>query len=262
MSDDPLTRALLGAISQARTATEQVTRTSTGLLRLATQGPLRFVGEGMRMANGLVVESLRQALEIPELRQALSMLEAQEPTSGAVNAVLDAADVDLDEETRLRRGFNDLLDRSLGGQDEAAMHPAFRRILSQLSPDEARILRLFHGDGPQAVMDVVQSSRAIGRAGTVLASNLTRVGDHAGCLEPARGPLYLDNLERLGLIHIDDDELTGTDDYDLLAVGPEHQQAVKVAAAAGHKARGVKRTARLTSLGKRLLEIVMPAPEA
>lgn len=258
MSDDPLTKALLLAVNQAKQATEQVTRTSTGLLRLAAQGPLRFMGEGMKLANGVVVESLRQALEIPELRQAIEMLEAQEPTSGAVNNVLDRAEIDLDDEGRLRRNFHALLDRSLEPGAEDGPHPAFRRVLAQLSPDEARILRLFHARGPQAVMDVVSVSRSIGRNGTHLVTNLTRVGDHAGCLDPDQSPLYLDNLERLGLIDIEDEELDGTDDYDLIAVSSAFQDAVQRANAAGNRGRGVRRSARLTSFGGRLLEIVLP----
>lgn len=258
LSDDPLTRALLTAIAQARQATEQVTRTSTGLFKLAARGPLRLMGEGVKIANGVVVEGLRQALEIPELRQAVEMLEAQEPASGAVNAVLDHAAVDIDDGDHLRRNFRDLLDRSMDGRGELGPHPAFRRILAQLSPDEARILRVFQAAGPQPVMDVVETTRAIGRTGTVLASNLTRIGDHAGCIEPGHGPMYLDNLERLGLVHIDDDDLSHTDDYELIAVSQEFLAAVQKATAAGHKARGVRRTARLTSLGNNLLAIVMP----
>jgi hypothetical protein len=261
VSDDPVTRALVGAVLQAKAATEQITRTSSGLLRLAAQGPLRLVGESMKMANGVVVEGLRQALEIPELRQALAILEAQDRASGAVSAVLDRADVDVDDEDRLRRNFGELLDRSLQADGSDAPHPAFRRILAQLSPDEARILRLFHAKGPQAVMDVTQSNRSIGRSGTVLASNLTRIGDHAGCLDPSRGSLYLDNLERLGLVHVDDDELEHSDDYDLIAVGADFQAAARTAADRGHKGRGVRRAARLTALGARLLQIVLPSAE-
>ncbi len=257
MGDDPVTKALLAAITQAREVTERATRTSTGLLRMAAQGPLRLFGEGMRMAEGVMVESLRQALEIPELRQAVSMLQAQEATGPTVNSVLDAAEVDVDDEDRLRRRFNALLDRSLDPDAEGGLHPAFRRILAQLSPDEARILRLFHGSGPQAVMDVVAAKGAITRGGTVVASNLTRVGDHAGCLEPDRGSMYLDNLERLGLVHVDDEELPDHDDYDLISVGPEYQAAVKEAGHRGARARGVRRSARLTTLGRRLLDIVL-----
>lgn len=258
MSDDQLTRTLLAAVLQARQAGEQVARTSTGLFRLATQGPLRFAGEGMKMANQMVVEALRQALEIPQLRQAVEVLEAQQPTSSAVNAVLDHAEIDLDDEDGLRRSFEGLLERSVLPGDDEGLHPAFRRILAQLTPDEARLLRLFQGKGPQAVMDVVQAGRPLGRQGTVLARNLTRIGDHAGCVDPELGPLHLENLQRLGLVHIDDDELAGSDDYELLEVGRDFQAAARAASNEGHKVRGVRRTARLTALGVRLLEIVIP----
>lgn len=258
MADDPMTRALLAAVQQARDVTDRATRTGGGLLRLAASGPLRLFGEGVKLANGLVVESLRQALEIPELRHAVALLEAQGATAPTVNRVLEAADLDVDDEDKLRRAFGSLLEQSLEPEAEATPHPAYRGILAQLSPDEARILRLFHAKGPQPVMDVLTTKSAIARHGTTVASNLTRVGDHAGCLEPGNGPLYLDNLERLGLVHVDDEELEHHDDYDLIQVGPDYQAAVEAASRDGLKARGVRRTARLTTLGRELLAIVLP----
>ncbi len=258
MADDPLTRALLVAVAQVRDVTERATRTGSGLLRLAAAGPLRIMGEGMKLAEGLVVESLRQALEIPELRQAVAMLEAQGATSETVNRVLDAADLDVDDRDRLRRQFGVLLEQSLAPEAENLPHPAFRRILAQLSPDEARILRLFHAKGPQAAMDVVATRNPIGRHGSTVASNLTRIGDHAGCLEPGHGTLYLDNLERLGVVDVDDEEIEGHDDYDLIEVSAAYQEAVRKAARDGLRARGVRKTARLTSLGRELLQIVLP----
>lgn len=258
MADDPLTQALLVAIAQARDVTERASRTGGGLLRLAAAGPLRLLGEGRRMAESLVVESLRQALEIPELRQAVAMLEAQGATSATVHRVLDAAELDVDDRDRLRRGFAALLEQSLDPGAEAQPHPAFRRILAQLSPDEARILRLFRADGPQAVMDVVAARSSIARSGTTVASNLTRVGEHAGCLEPEHGTLYLENLERLGLVDVDDEAIEGHDDYELIEVGAAYQDAAREAARAGQRVRGVRRTARLTALGRELLAIVLP----
>ncbi len=258
MADDPMTRALLLAMQQAREVTEKATRTGTGLFRLAASGPMRLVGEGMRLANGVVVESLRQALEIPELRQAVALLEAQDATSPTVHRMLEAADVDVDNEDKLRRAFGSLLEQSLNPDGEGQPHPAFLRILAHLSPDEARILRLFHDKGAQAVMDVISTKGPIGRSGTTVASKMTRVGDHAGCLEPDHGSLYLDNLERLGLVHIDDEEIEGNDDYELIQVSADYLEAVREAGRGGHKARGVRRAARLTSLGRQLLTIVLP----
>ncbi len=258
MADDAMTRALLQAVQQAREVTEKATRTGTGLFRLAASGPLRLVGEGMKLANGVVVESLRQALEIPELRQAVAMLEAQDATNPTVQRMLTAADVDVDDEDKQRRAVGSLLEQSLDPNGEGQPHPAFRRILGHLSPDEARILRLFHAQGAYPVMDVISTKGPMGRSGTTIASNMTRVGDHAGCLAPERGSLYLDNLQRLGLVHVDDEELEGHDDYELIQVSADYLTAVREAGRGGHKARGVRRTARLTSLGRQLLSIVLP----
>jgi len=252
--------AMLGyAIDVARRSTGQAMQASLGVVRFVARGPLRFATEGYRFVQGMAVEGLRQALEIPELRQAVELLEAQEPSKRPMNALLEAADADVDDEDRLRRRFQSLLDRSLDPQAEHAPHPAFADILAQLSPDEARILRLL-ADTPQLpVVDVQALSRSIARSGTVVAANLSRIGDRAGCNEPDRTPIYLDNLSRLGLVHIDPDELPGHADYELIEVSPAFLAASRrVQSELGLKVRSHRQAARVTSLGARLLGIVVP----
>jgi hypothetical protein len=70
------------------------------------------------------------------------------------------------------------------GFDEGA-HPAFARILSELSPDEARILRLLSLEGPQPIVDI-RAHNLIGNGSQLIAASLNMLGPTAGALQPHR----------------------------------------------------------------------------
>src|SRR5690242_6889237 len=54
----------------------------------------------------------------------------------------------------LRQLGAELLKQAADVYEEEATHPAYARILSELAPDEARILRVLTVDGPQPLVDV------------------------------------------------------------------------------------------------------------
>ena len=92
------------------------------------------------------------------------------------------------------------------------------RILSQLAPDEARILRLLALHGPQPSIDV--------RAGLPLISSLVAPGPQhdrrrGGLPLPDRVPSYLNNLYRLGLIWFSREPLSDRLRYQVLEAQPD-----------------------------------------
>ncbi|HEX4733402.1 MAG TPA: Abi-alpha family protein, partial [Thermoleophilaceae bacterium] len=102
-------------------------------------------------------------------------------------------------DVRLRERGAELLARSADVDYDEPAHPAFQRILEELAPDEARILRLLYTAGPQPSVDV-REAKPLGIASGLIEGGLTMIGSEAGCRFLDRVPAYLNNLERLGLI--------------------------------------------------------------
>jgi hypothetical protein len=132
-------------------------------------------------------------------------------------------------------------------------HPAYARILEELAPDEARILRLLMAEGPQPIVDV-RATNLVGVATDLTAAALNMLGPEAGCRHRDRVPAYLNNLERLGLIEFSDKPLENPISYQVLEAQPEVLGAIKETS----RAKSIHRTVRLTAFGKDFCDICLP----
>lgn len=139
-----------------------------------------------------------------------------------------------------------LLRRSRDVHYEEQAHPAYERILSELAPDEGRILRLLLLNGPQPSVDI----RTGGPTGLVksrlVAPGLSMIGARAGCRYVERVPSYLNNLFRLGLIWFSRETLNDPARYQVLEAQPDVLEAIK---SVGH-AKVVRRSIHLTPFGE------------
>lgn len=99
--------------------------------------------------------------------------------------------------------------------DDPEEHPALARILTEISPDEARIIRFLATTGPHAVVDVV-AHNPMSRKRRDIVHNFSIVGREAGCIGPSYTPIYLHNLARLGIAVIRNYRLRCQPNYDLL----------------------------------------------
>ena len=136
-------------------------------------------------------------------------------------------------------------------------HPAFARILDELSPDEARLLRLLEDDGPQPSVDVRRSTALPGSA-EMVAAGVTMIGQHAGCRYLDRVKSYLNNLHRLGLVWFSREEVDDATGYQVLEAQPEVVEAVDSV----RRARIVRRSIELTPFGHDFVRtcLVPPGP--
>jgi hypothetical protein len=152
-----------------------------------------------------------------------------------------------------------LLDASADVDYSSAGHPAYVRLLSELDPDEARILRLFAEKGPQAAVDV-RTKRPFGVGSRLVAPGLTMIGRYAGCRDADRVPAYLNNLFRLGLIWFSREALPDQSAYDVL----EAQDEVQDAMAEAGGGTTVRRSIELTAFGRNLVAMggLLPETEA
>src|SRR5581483_1792325 len=123
--------------------------------------------------------------------------------------------------------------------DDEEAHPAYARMLGELAPDEARILRLLVIEGPQPSVDVRTSGP---------------IGMEAGVRHPVRVKRYLDNLYRLGLIWFSREELSDQARYQVL----EAQTEVTEAMAEVKRSRTVRRSIHLTPFGEDFCGTCMP----
>lgn len=143
--------------------------------------------------------------------------------------------------------------RDVSYQEEA--HPAYERIIRELAPDEARILRLLLLDGPQPTVDI----RTGGPLGLVhshlIAPGLSMIGARAGCRYVDRVPSYLNNLFRLGLIWFSRETLRDPLRYQVLEAQPEVLEAIHSV----RQAKVVRRSVHLTPFGDDFCRVSLTA---
>lgn len=138
------------------------------------------------------------------------------------------------------------------GRDEA-FHPAYPSVLRDLAADEARIIRLLAADGLQPCMDVYDK-QYIPFTSTLVAQNLSKIGNDAGCRHPQRTPIYLQNLERLGLIRFSNEPVENLKAYQVLDAQPHIETAIEKA----KRPKTDYKSIQLTEMGIDFCETCLP----
>jgi hypothetical protein len=155
--------------------------------------------------------------------------------------------------TALQRAGADLLRRSadVAATDEG--HPAYARILTEITPDEARILRFLYQEGPQPAVDV-RTNRPLGVGSQLVEGGLSMIAEHAGCRYVDRIHPYLTNLSRLGLIQFSKEQVANPNRYQLVEAQPKVAAAMK---RAGRSSKTVHRSIHLNEFGKQFCEVCL-----
>jgi hypothetical protein len=139
-----------------------------------------------------------------------------------------------------------LLRKSRDVRFEFDAHPAYERILSELAPDEARVLRLLLLDGPQPAVDVRTGGPLGLLKSRLVAPGISMIGARAGCRYVDRVPSYLNNLFRLGLVWFSRETLRDHLRYQVLEAQPEVLDAIHSVG----QAKVVRRSIHLTPFGE------------
>jgi hypothetical protein len=156
-------------------------------------------------------------------------------------------------ERPLREIGAELLQRSGDMSYDDELHPAYIRILADLAPDEARILRLLATEGSQPSVDV-RTSRPLNVATQLVAPGLTMIGAQAGVRHGDRVPAYLNNLFRLGLIWFSREPVADRLRYQVLEAQPDVSAALKEAG----RGRTIRRSIELTPFGEDFCKTCLP----
>jgi hypothetical protein len=232
-------------------------RVTAGIwLRTATWG----LGASVRVARAAVdprtAGGLGRDLVDGAREYARAFLRIPDPQSQRQPGLL-AADVEADrpmpEIVALRLKGNELLRQSAEVDIEDRAHPAYARILEEIAPDEARILRLLALEGSQPAVDV-RTSQLIGLGSQLVAEGLNMIGGQAGCRYPDRVAPYLNNLNRLGLIWFSKEAVEDPISYQVLEAQPLVLDALKDVS----RAKTVQRSVRLTPFGSDFVEVCLP----
>jgi hypothetical protein len=155
-------------------------------------------------------------------------------------------------DVRLRERGAELLARSADVDYAEPAHPAFERILEELAPDEARILRVLCTSGAQPSVDI-RESKPLGIAAGLVEGGLNMVGSEAGVRFLDRVPAYLNNLSRLGLIWFSREPLEDPLAYQVLEAQPEVLTAL-----GGGRRKTIRRSIRLTPFGESFCDVCLP----
>ncbi|HVW80007.1 MAG TPA: Abi-alpha family protein [Mycobacteriales bacterium] len=189
------------------------------------------------------------------VRQVLGISDSPSyPGVGVINRVLPvepAAPTVI--ERPLRELGAELLRRSSDLSIDDDLHPAYTRILTELAPDEGRILRLLAREGAQPSVDV-RTSRPLNVASQLVAPGLTMIGAQAGVRHAERVPAYLNNLFRLGLIWFSREPVSDRLRYQVLEAQPDVALALKQAG----RGRTIRRSIELTPFGVDFCHTCLP----
>lgn len=157
--------------------------------------------------------------------------------------------------SELRSLGSQLLRQSADVDFDEQTHPAYARILTELAPDEARILRLLAVEGAQPAVDVRTGIPLVTGSTQLVSSGLSMIGAGAGLLHVNRVPAYLNNLHRLGLIWFSREPVRDPARYQVVEAQPEVTEALQTG---GRLGRTVRRSVQLTPFGDDFCEVVLP----
>lgn len=141
------------------------------------------------------------------LEQKLSRVGAEHivtPDAYVAVPAMQAISYSMDSK-ELRNLYANLLARSMVDTEKDKVHPAFVEIIKQLTPDEARLIKLFVSHGTFPLIDI---KRFWDKSGHFVSNlrNFTTIADKI-CEKTSYSDIerYIDNLSRLRIIEIEED---------------------------------------------------------
>ena len=209
---------------------DEIARAVPGLVRVAAASWWRVVEWGVETTAAAVRDALGIAVA-PAAPVARGSTKDELRARGAA-LLYDSADVWFEDD----------------------VHPAYARILDELTPDEARILRFMALEGRQPSIDV-RTHRPLGVGSEVVASGLSMIGLQAGVRDLARTNAGLNNLFRLGLIWFSREQVDDPTRYQVVEVQPDVLEALKQA---GRSPKIVYRSIQMTPFGEDFVAECLP----
>lgn len=238
-------------------------RAVSGVARVAASAVSGTARWGVHTALDItetVVRGSMAGLAPAEIRTE-AVARAQEALRRALGvAAAEPSALDTPTERSLRAQGAALLRLAASPRAADEGHPAFARILAELTSDEARILRLLRLDGPQPAVTVRggrrarRASRKAEQASGMAEIGVSMIGEHAGLRHPDRVQRYLANLRRIGLIELLHEPVGTPERYQLLEAQAAAIELLKQAGRGKLQHRGIA----LTPFGGEFVQASLP----
>jgi hypothetical protein len=153
------------------------------------------------------------------------------------------------EDINLRELYANLLASSMDIGTQDLIHPSYVDIIKNLSSDEAILLQVFNENSLFPVVDLYQTStKDNGRK--IEYRNFTHFSKFTNLKRPDLIPLYLDNICRLGIIEIREDQfLNSPTAYDILQLDPFFSSKIVEIEKEKNIYAFIKKLIRLTDFG-------------
>jgi len=229
-------------VEEVRPAAREVARALETVAKAvnAALAPLSALVWGFEKLRTFVQERVASKLVgVPEERIVTPNLQVAGP-------VLDAVRYCGHQET-LAELYANLLASSLDSATALSAHPSFVDIVKNMTPDEAKIMRLLSDGESWPIVDVLIQMPHSGFA--VGLRNFCFLADRAACDHPALLASYLDNLSRLGLIEMPSATKLMQGRYERLERSPQILQ-LRGQLTAGQKLRFQRKLVRITAFGE------------
>ena len=212
--------------------------------RIARQLPGANIVEQQAQRIGHVATSeLRRLLDVPQQLRGTAV----SPEEQRVMMLVRDADSDP---APLRTAMSELLSRAGESTAGKSREYLFGTIVSQLVPDEARVLAALASGERYAAVDVV--AKHLGRSATrTVFANASLIGAAAD-VTPARNvATYLSRLEALGLVEFGPASDDLDEEYDRLAVDRAVQDArARIGRSRMGSAKLIRKSVALSALGR------------
>ncbi|WP_433199175.1 Abi-alpha family protein [Nocardia sp. CA-107356] len=253
----PTTSAEVESHKRQPGSVRKTVRATTGVARVAVTAAAEVTAWGIDTALGVGAAVVRGSIAGNPPREVLAEAEAEvrDAVRRALRLPATPDQPTPDAVPTLREQGAALLRLSASTQGEHhETHPAFAHMLEELTPDEARILRFLHLDGPQPSIDI-RAGRPRSLGVERIVSGLNLIGEHAGLRFPNRIQQYLPNLRRLGLIEFAKEPVGNPNRYQILEAQSPIREVLK---RSGFGTKVYYRSITLTGFGADFVQTCLP----
>jgi hypothetical protein len=176
----------------AQASVQEIGRSLHGVVRTALR-PLNALVWTIDQATDWLVRSVSERLS----EKQLASYQIISPDPQLLYSVVQGVQASgADPASDLKYLYANLLTTAVEATTSGLAHPAFSEILHQMTSDEAKIVRLMHRCAGRAIV----SAQARVWEQKVSPSKVSVLGHAAKCVSRDSVPVYLVNLQRLGLL--------------------------------------------------------------
>jgi hypothetical protein len=149
-----------------------------------------------------------------------------------------------------------LLTRSMHETPSDSRRTLHEVLVGELVPDEARILSALSDGSSYPLVHI--AAPGVASSSKLVLENASSVGRAAGVALPERVHVYVSHLRRLGLVEAGPEDHSLKDEYDILLTEPNMRAMIASVGKAPRGARIIRRTVRMSDLGRELWEAARP----